>query len=236
MELMERIYRLFWFGWVLLLLAGCAPASTLMRTNDSDKNMSSLGREEKQPSSEEGSLWPSGVPQNLYADVKARRVGDVVTINIVESARASKNATTKTERESGVEASWNGIFDAIAGAWTINGQKVGTSHKIALGNNFDGKGETTRSSYMNAFITARVVHVLPNGNLVIRGTRQVKVNNENQYIFIQGLIRTEDISSTNIVLSTFVSDAVIEMGGQGAVSDKQRPGWLARVIDWTWPF
>jgi flagellar L-ring protein precursor FlgH len=89
---------------------------------------------------------------------------------------------------------------------------------------------------MTAFITARVIEVLPNRNLVIRGTRQVRVNNETQVIAVQGIIRPEDISSNNIVLSTFIAEAVIELGGQGAVSDKQRPGWMARALDWAWPF
>jgi flagellar L-ring protein precursor FlgH len=159
-----------------------------------------------------------------------------VTISIVESARASKNATTKTGRDSGLQASWSGLFDSIAGNWSINGQKIGTSHQIDLANNFDGQGETTRSSMMTAYITARVVRVFPNGTMVIQGTRQVQVNSETQYIFIQGLIRPEDISSSNIILSTFVAEAIIEMNGHGPVSDKQSPGWLMRIVDWAWPF
>ena len=89
---------------------------------------------------------------------------------------------------------------------------------------------------MNAYITAQVIHVLPNGNLVIQGSRQVQVNNENQFINISGVIRPEDISSNNIVLSTFIADATIELTGQGVISDNQRPGWLARILNWIWPF
>jgi len=186
--------------------------------------------------SEEGSLWSSKTASNFYADVKARNVGDIVTINIVESAKASKNATTNTERSSGLEANWSGLFDVLTGGFTIHGSPIGDQHKVDFANKFDGKGETTRSSYMSAYITARVVHVLPNGNLVIQGSRQVRLNNENQFIHIQGVIRPEDISSQNIILSTFISDAKIELIGQGAIGDKQRPGWLARALDWVWPF
>ena len=77
---------------------------------------------------------------------------------------------------------------------------------------------------------------MPNGNLAIWGSRQVQVNNENQYIHIQGVIRPEDISANNVVLSTFVADAKIELSGQGVVSDKQRTGWLTRILDYVWPF
>jgi flagellar L-ring protein precursor FlgH len=171
-----------------------------------------------------------------YADLKARNAGDIVTISIVESATASKNAATKTSRDSGLQASWTGLFDLIAQGITIHNEKIGSNHKIDLANNFDGSGQTTRSSSMTAYITARVVKTLSNGNLVIQGTRQVQVNDETQYIYVQGVIRPEDITQSNIILSTYVSDAVITLNGYGPVSDKQTPGWLMRIVDWVWPF
>jgi len=188
------------------------------------------------PLTEEGSLWSPVTPASYFSDLKARQVGDTVTISIVESATASKNAATKTGRASGLEASYSGILDSMTAGMSINGQKIGTDHKVNFSNNFDGSGATTNSSSMNAFITARVMQVLSNGNMVIRGTRQVRINNENQWIFIQGVVRPEDVSSTNVVLSTCIADARIELNGQGAVSDKQVPGWLARTLDWAWPF
>jgi flagellar L-ring protein precursor FlgH len=233
---LKWIKRIFWMKSILILLSGCmsfpphqpSPAELEKEILSSSPHLA--------PVVEEGSLWSNRGSYHLYSDVKARNVGDIVTISIVESAKASKNATTKTERDSGLEASWSGLFDTIAGNYSINGQNIGTSHKIDLANSFDGKGETTRTSYMSAYISARVIHVLPNGNLVIRGTRQVQVNNENQFIYIQGVIRPEDISSSNVILSTYVAEARIELNGQGPVSDKQSPGWLARIVDWAWPF
>lgn len=185
---------------------------------------------------EEGSLWSPVSASNFYSDLKARNVGDTVTIKIVETASASKNAETKTGRNSGLKANWSGILDALARGWTVGGAPVGPSHLMDLSNYFDGKGETSRSSSMTAFITARVTHVMPNGNLLIQGTRSIQLNRETQYISIQGIIRPEDVSSTNVILSTYVADAVIELDGYGVIGDKQSPGWLARVIDWVWPF
>jgi len=184
----------------------------------------------------EGSLWSSAALPSFFSDVKARQVGDTVTISIVEAASASKNAETKTGRTSGLEASYSGIFDSLTSGLSINGQKIGTDHKVDFSNNFDGSGATTRSSSMTAVIAARVAKVLANGSLVIRGVRQVRVNSENQWIYLQGVIRPEDISSNNVVLSTSIADAVIELSGQGPVSDKQNPGWLAKALDWAWPF
>ncbi|HDG98416.1 MAG TPA: flagellar basal body L-ring protein FlgH, partial [Desulfobacterales bacterium] len=111
-----------------------------------------------------------------------------------------------------------------------------TMFKASMSNSFDGSGSTSRDETMTASITARVVEVLPNGNLYIRGTRQIKVNNEVQYITLSGLIRPYDISPDNTVLSSYIADAKIEYTGKGAVSDKQRPGWLMRLLDYVWPF
>ena len=227
----------FWMGALLIFLTGCTGPS-LNRPTPSD-----LEREMKSalPKTthviEEGSFWsPNKGPLSLYADVTARNVGDIVTISIMESANASADASTKTGRVSGLEAGWSGLFNSIAGNWSANGQPIGTSHKIDFSNNFDGKGETTRASSLTAYITARVIHVLSNGNLVIQGTRQVKVNNENQFIRIQGIIRPEDISSSNEILSVYIAEAVIELSGDGTVGNKQNPGLLAMFLDWLWPF
>ncbi len=238
--------RISWFfaGWkktivlqvLLFLLTGCLTQQVQGPTPmDLEKEILSASPPTAQIR-EEGSLFSSVQVNNLYSDLKARNIGDIVTINIVESSRASKNAETKTERESGLRANWSGLFDLLTKGWKINKVPIGSSHQIDFSNQFDGKGGTTRSSSMSAFITARVVHVLPNGNLVIKGTRHIQVNNENQYISIQGIIRPEDISTTNVILSTYVSDAVIELSGYGPLSDKQSPGWLARIVDWVWPF
>ena len=234
-RLIKRKKQMLGMTLIPIVLAGCAtPHLKGPTTQDLEKEI--LWASAPTSGAGEGSLWSSNRFYNPYSDVKARNVGDVLTISVVESATASKNAETKTSRDSGVKGSWSGVFDALASRWSVNGQKIGTSHQIDLGSSFDGKGETTRTSSMTAYITARVTHVLPNGNLVVRGTRQVRVNQENQYIFIQGVVRPEDISSTNVILSTYIAEAVIELSGYGPVSDKQTVGWLGRIVDWVWPF
>ena len=220
---------------ILVLILGALLGTGCFTPQASSKTSYAFPQSPVQPVSSpdpfsEGSLWSPRKPANLVSDVKARNVGDIVTINVVESATASKNASTKTARTSGLEASWSGVLAKMVGEW------VGTDQKVAFTNDFDGKGETTRSSQLSAYITAQVIQVLPNGYLVIQGNRQVRVNNENQIINVQGMIRTEDINSGNIILSTYIADAKIELIGQGAISDKQRPGWLARILDWVWPF
>ena len=101
---------------------------------------------------------------------------------------------------------------------------------------FEGDGTTERSGEFKATLTARVTAVLPNGNMRILGTREIKINNETQYIYMSGLVRPEDISSANRVLSTQVADAKLDYSGFGVVDARQRPGWLANALNRIWPF
>ena len=215
------------WGMVLLLCTSCLTPQGPQQASPSKTLSPPISNPAR---GSEGSLWSPRIPMQLFMDIKARNVGDIVTINVVESASASKNATTKTARSSGLSAGWSGVLSKLGGNW------VGDDQKVSFGNEFDGKGETTRSSQLNAFISAQVIQLLPNGNLVIEGSRQVQVNNENQFIHVQGLIRPEDISANNIILSTYIAEAKIELVGEGVISDKQRPGWLGRILDWVWPF
>jgi flagellar L-ring protein precursor FlgH len=108
--------------------------------------------------------------------------------------------------------------------------------KSTIKTTFDGKGTSDREGYISAYITASVVKVLPNGNLYINGMREIKVNNELQYITLAGIIRPVDISTSNEIVSTYIADARITYSGVGVVADKQHPGWLTRVMDYVWPF
>ena len=101
---------------------------------------------------------------------------------------------------------------------------------------FTGQGTNNREGELDAYVTARVVQVLANSNLRILGRQEIMVNNETQHITISGIIRTEDIDTNNEVQSTYVADARIEYSGKGVIADKQRPGWLMRVLDRVWPF
>jgi len=211
-----------------MVVAGCAVFNpTPLKTAPNFQKEKTLGLG---PAPEEGSLWTGRDLFGVCADLRARNVGDVVTINVVEAASASKNATTKTSKTTALNASWGGVLQ------NISGSLLGNNQSAAFANSSNGEGTTTRNSTLNAYISAQVIQVLPNGNLAIQGSRQVQVNNENQIINIQGVIRPVDIDSTNQVLSTAIAEAKIELNGQGVVSDKQRVGWLTRILDWVWPF
>jgi flagellar L-ring protein precursor FlgH len=170
-------------------------------------------------------------------DHKARRKGDIVTILIAEQASASKQASTGTSRKAsttagipklmGLETSMTGIRN-----WMDLANLISASSE----SKFDGTGSTTRNENLSATITAKVVEVLPNGNLMIAGRRNVLVNNEDQLIVVEGTVRSRDISPDNIVSSAQVADARITYSGNGVVSDQQKPGWLTTIFGKIWPF
>jgi len=193
---------------------------------------------QKQQVENDASLWQSNGPlSELFINNKARRVGDIVTIKIVESASATNKATTKTGRSSSLAGSIDGFFNME--------KRYPDSHpffnpfsqiKGGLETDFNGSGTTHRSGDLNAYITTKVIEVLQNGNLKILGTREVTVNSEKQLIELSGVVRQRDISPDNVILSTFVADAKIDYKGTGIINNNQNPGWLARIVNVIWPF
>ena len=189
----------------------------------------------------QGALWTDdGAMTDLYTNVKARQVGDIVTVKIVENSSASNTADTTTGRESSITA---GIDNLLGLENRYNNQTAKHPFfnpfgqiKGGLTNDFTGSGKTSRSGDLSAYVTASVVTVLPNGNLFIVGSRQVTINNERQILTLSGAIRSRDISPDNVVLSTYIADARITYSGSGVVNERQQPGWMARMLDVVWPF
>ncbi len=226
----------------IILMTGCAGvpknASTMPGTT---MNRQSKFQTYVPPKPEEGSLWREASVDNLFNDIKARKIGDVITVRIVEDPEAKLDANTKTSRASGVSAAklkFLGYMKALAAKNPNLAQDPGTDDLISasLASSFDGQGSSDRDGHVKAYITVVVEKVLYNGNLYIRGNRKIRVNNETQYITISGIVRPEDISSSNEVSSTYVADAHITYSGTGPLADKQQPGWLGRILDHVWPF
>lgn len=181
-----------------------------------------------------GSLWPADDHVFFYGDKKALRVGDIITIRIIESAEASNTADTDLSRNSSINASLNSFFghSRFLGLFKLGNDLVTSS----ADNSHQGSGSTTRQGQLTAVMTAVVREVLPNGNLVVQGTREVAVNHEQQFITLTGIVRPYDVSRDNVVLSSQLADAHITIGGLGVVADKQRSGWGTWIFDFIWPF
>jgi flagellar L-ring protein precursor FlgH len=187
---------------------------------------------------QQGTIWRGeATANNFYVDQRAKGIGDIITIRIVEVSQASEKATTDTGRNSEINAGISNYFgwEAKYPAMNANINKEALI-KANTSNKFAGSGETTRTGTLSATISAKVVDLLPNGNLAIEGKRELYINNEKKEILLQGVVRPRDISYDNSVLSTQVADAKVIYTGIGVIGEKQRPGWLTRVFDIVWPF
>lgn len=185
----------------------------------------------------DGSLWP-GEQHSLYADHKARTTGDIVTITISEKASASKMASTDSDRNSSISASLPNLLGLENSSLLTQNPNLDLSAlvKADFANSFEGSGQTVRREDLVASLTTQVIEVYPNGNMKIRGGKEVRVNNETQVIYLTGIVRPVDIMANNTIDSKHVLNARISYTGKGVISDKQNPGWLTRVIDNVWPF
>lgn len=166
------------------------------------------------------------MPQEpIYLDHKASQVGDLVTILIVETSKASQQAATDTGKEGEVGVSPSGGLLKFLPIFGVRGESKS-----------DSRGSTTRGGTINARVTARVVEVEPNGALVLEGRQQIVVNKEQQEIILRGVVRPQDIGPDNTVLSTFLADAQIEYKGEGSIGGKrQSPGVITNLFglfDW----
>ena len=181
-----------------------------------------------------GSIFDAANANYLFTDSRARRVGDIVTVNIVETSQGTSSANTNTSRTSSSSYEVGSLF------FNTGGDVLGLFNSNPLlstgtSNQFNGQGSTTRTNNVTATVAARVINIQPNGLLEIEGIRETKVNNETQYLVVKGLIRARDIAADNSIMSTQIADAHIAYYGQGVINDRQKPGWLARLFDTIWP-
>jgi len=101
---------------------------------------------------------------------------------------------------------------------------------------FEGEGSTSRATTLETTLTARVIDVLPNGYLVVEGMREIRVNNENQSVYLSGVVRPDDITSNNVVLSSSIAQMSVRLQGKGIVSQPIKPGWLYKILSGIMPF
>jgi len=185
---------------------------------------------------EAGSLWKQN-NSSIFSDRKARTIGDIVTVIISEQASASKQATTATDRTTNMAASIPNFFGLEnKDFWGDNDIDLSNLVNADFTNSFAGNGTTTRKEDLTASLSTQVVGRYPNGQLKIRGGKEVMVNNEVQIIYLTGIIRPVDITAANTVSSAKILNARISYTGKGSVSDKQKPGWAMRILDNVWPF
>jgi flagellar L-ring protein precursor FlgH len=180
------------------------------------------------------SLWTSngGDHLSLYADHKASRAGDIVTVVVQESAAASSTQNKQSNRTSTTnDAVTNFLF---ANALTHSG--VTPSLQLSGASNYAGGGQVTNSNSVTSRAAVLVTDVLPNGNMVIEGVRMVVFSGETQYIVLHGLVRPDDIGSDDTVPSTSVANARVEVVNKGSINDAEQQGWFNKIYGMLRPF
>jgi flagellar L-ring protein precursor FlgH len=175
----------------------------------------------------DGAIYQAGRGMELFADLKARHVGDLLTIKLTESTNATKNAVTKTSKTTSLTNTGPQVFGHSP---TVNGVPILDASLSGKGS-FDGEGSSTQSNSLAGSLTVTVIDVQPNGNLLVQGEKSLKLNQGDEYVRIAGLVRPADIGTDNTVTSDKIADARISYSGKGAVSSSNRMGWLARFFN-----
>ncbi|HQR04998.1 MAG: flagellar basal body L-ring protein FlgH [Proteobacteria bacterium] len=177
-----------------------------------------------------GSIYNTGNARPLFEDRRSRFVGDILTINIVENVQASKKSGTSASRTQTVSA----------GVPAMDGTpfKGVTNLNISANdsNKFTGAGENSSTAVFTSTITVTVIEVLPNGNLLVSGEKQIGLKEGEEFVRFSGVVNPTTITSANTVQSTQVADARIEYKANGFLDESQRMGWLSRFFLSVLPF
>jgi flagellar L-ring protein precursor FlgH len=185
------------------------------------------------PAALPGTVYRDGVGLNLFMDIRARGVGDILTVRLVERTNASKESSTNTARASDVDTG----LPIIAGRpITLNGNPI-LNAQFGAETSFNGQADASQSNSLDGNIAVTVVERLPNGNLFVRGEKWITLNQGEEYIQVQGVVRPVDIGPNNTIASTKIADARIAYSGKGTLADSNSRGWLAKFFDSPWfPF
>lgn len=184
------------------------------------------------PTNITGSLFQARYNAGPYTDQQARRVGDIITVIFNETYKSSKSAETKADKKSENKSSIGSIFGSVPSF-----QGYTPEVELKSDRKFSGKGDADRSNSLSGQISVTVADILPNGVLSIRGEKWLTLSEGDEYIRITGLIRPQDISPVNTVVSSKVADARISFGGRGGLNNATKQGWFDRMTmsPW-WPF
>jgi flagellar L-ring protein precursor FlgH len=217
-------------------LVGCAPAHIAEYTPKRRAAPEALPTATS-ATDDNGSLWgATGSASSPFTDLRALRVNDVVIVRVEEVADARRGADTRVSRTG---RWWNNFsFIPLVGPLLagLGEASLQTTAGLDTENSFNGSGRSGRSERLLATVPALVMKVYDNGNMFIEGHRVVLVNNEEQHLYVSGLVRPIDIDEQNSIKSSMIADAEIEFVGQGTVTEGQSVPWGTRAATWAWPF
>ncbi|CAK0776370.1 Flagellar L-ring protein [Gammaproteobacteria bacterium] len=207
--------HLWWLA--VLLLAGCNSAP------ERDPAYAPVRPEPTAPlANNNGTIYQPGSSIFWAQDLSANRIGDILTVKLIEKTTSKKDANSKSSKSNANTTTNPTLFGR---SFPIN---LGTS--IAADSAFEGKGESSQNNQLTGDLSVTVVEVLPNGNLVVRGEKRLGINQGNEYLKLSGIIRPHDIKQDNSVDSTRIADPTIVYVGEGQMNDVNVMGWVARFF------
>lgn len=185
------------------------------------------------PPQSSGGIYQSGYDNRLFEDHTARRVGDILTVTLIERTQSNKGANSQDSKDDKV--SITAPILGLLGLGFLGSADMNAELKSSKA--FKGKGSAGQSNQLNGSISVTVVEVLPNGNLKIRGEKRVTLNQGDEFVRLSGIVRPVDITPANTILSDRIADATFMYTGEGALADASTKGWLSRMLNSAWfPF
>ena len=181
----------------------------------------------------DGSIWQD---KATVADLRAHRLNDLVTIKIAETTTATSKADVTTARAGSNSLTAPSLFSRLASFGIGSGAAATAGVSTTTTGKYAGNGVTDRSAVFTTTITARVVKVLGNGNLIFEGFRDIQLNNEKQRLYVAGMLDPARLDTTNTIGSAQVAELRVGYGGQGVVDETLKPGYISRLISYVWPF
>jgi len=224
MNTLPSLSRLALASALCALLGGCVIAGDV-RPFPAMAPVQPIVPPQAQPSA--GAIYAAGPGLQLYGDRRARDVGDLLTITLVESTTATTSATTGISKNSDIEMATPTVLGLPV---TYNGQDL-LKNSAKGERSFDGKGQSAQSNKLQGSVTVTVIQRLPNGNLVVQGQKQLRLNQGDELVQIQGIVRAADVATDNTIPSSRVADARIAYGGRGAVAQSNAMGWFGRFFN-----
>lgn len=220
---------------------GQAPAMTPIidpRDRNGDRQVTMPMPRQETPVYQANSLWASGA-RSFFKDQRATKVGDIVTVLIAISDKAELSNKTTRSRKSEEEADLTnllGLETSLAGRLLPGGYNPAAAINLGSDSTTEGEGIVNRKEKVELTLAAVVTQILPNGNMVIEGHQEVRINFELRDLAVSGIVRPEDISATNEVKHTQMAEARISYGGRGQLTDVQQPRYGQQIVDILFPF
>ena len=190
----------------------------------------------QKPVATNGAIYQRGHEISWFEDMRARRVGDLLTVKLVEKTEGSKESNSEISKTQSTSISNPTLFGSTPSFGVPGIVPLASNSNNNLATNLDsssaftGEGDADQSNELSGSVTVTVVEVLPNGYLYVRGEKRIGINQGNEYVKLSGIVRPADIDSTNSVESTRIGDATIQYVGDGQVADAGTMGWLAKFF------